>query len=127
MLLYPWNCNSAICQVWNRSRNRYKCRLLWLEIGRLFQKHEYNKSKNYFEISISKEKKGLDKISSGKYNGTKSVIIHLNTNIFLLFLFIFLDFIWLFFSFLMDLGDDEKCMWLNHMMHHMILCQRLRT
>ena len=78
MVLYPWNYNSAICQVWNRNSNECKCRLLLLEIGRLFQKHAYDRSENYFEISISERKKGLDEMSSGRDNGTKSAEVHCN-------------------------------------------------
>ena len=78
MVLYPWNYNSAICQVWNKSSNECKCRLLLLKIGRLFQKHAYNRSKNYFEISINEEKKSLDEMSSNRDNRTKSAEVHYN-------------------------------------------------
>jgi len=44
----------------------------------LFQKHAYNRSENYFEISISEEKKSLDEMSSDRDNGTKSAEVYCN-------------------------------------------------
>ena len=44
----------------------------------MFQKHAYDRSENYFEISISEEKKGLDEMSSDRDNGTKSAEVYCN-------------------------------------------------
>ena len=44
----------------------------------MFQKHAYDRSENYFEISISEEKKGLDEMSSDRDNGTKSDEVYCN-------------------------------------------------
>ena len=38
----------------------------------------YDRSENYFEISTSKEKKSLDKMSSDRDNGTKSAKVYCN-------------------------------------------------